>query len=91
MPRGDVVIRYAGKRGVVWRIKFSDSDGKQVMEKVGAERNGILASRPKTSSASASFELSGSFTTRPTLSMSGCSGVESSTHLRANLTRPGIT
>jgi integrase len=35
------VIRYAGKRGTVWRIKYADADGRQVMETVGAERDGI--------------------------------------------------
>src|SRR5436189_4960107 len=40
MP-GGAVIRYAGKRGVVWRIKYADADGKQVMETIGAERTGV--------------------------------------------------
>jgi integrase/recombinase XerC len=35
------VIRYDGKRGVTWRIKFTDASGKQVMETVGAERDGV--------------------------------------------------
>ena len=35
------VIRYEGKRGVVYRIKYRDADGKQVMETVGAERDGV--------------------------------------------------
>jgi integrase len=35
------LIRYAGKRGVVWRIKYVDAGRKQVMETVGAERNGV--------------------------------------------------
>ena len=41
MPSGSGVICYAGKRGVVWRIKYRDADGKQQMETVGAERDGI--------------------------------------------------
>jgi integrase len=41
MPSGAAVIRYAGKRGVVWRIKYADGDGKQTMETVGAERDGV--------------------------------------------------
>ena len=41
MPRGAAVIPYEGKRGRVWRIKYADSTGKQVMETVGAERDGI--------------------------------------------------
>lgn len=35
------VIEYAGKRGVVWRIKWTDAAGKQVQETVGAERDGV--------------------------------------------------
>ena len=34
------VIRYDGKRGTVWRIKYADATGRQVMETVGAERDG---------------------------------------------------
>lgn len=40
MPSGSV-IEYAGKRGVVWRIKYRDADGKQVQETIGAERDGV--------------------------------------------------
>src|SRR5688572_21193969 len=40
MPSGACVVRYEGKRGVVWRIKFADASGRQVMETVGAERDG---------------------------------------------------
>jgi integrase len=39
MPSGSV-IEYRGKRGVVFRVKYADADGKQVMETVGAERDG---------------------------------------------------
>ncbi len=41
MPRGAAVIPYDGKRGRVWRIKYGDSTGKQVMETIGAERDGV--------------------------------------------------
>ena len=41
MPRGAAVIPYDGKRGRVWRIKYADATGKQVMETVGAERDGV--------------------------------------------------
>ena len=41
MPRGSAVIRYAGKRGVVWRIKYADATGRQVQETVGAEADGV--------------------------------------------------
>jgi integrase len=40
MPSGAAVIRYDGKRGVVWRIKYADADGRQVMETLGPEREG---------------------------------------------------
>jgi hypothetical protein len=35
MASGSCVIEYAGKRGVVYRIKFTDADGRQVMETLG--------------------------------------------------------
>jgi integrase len=41
MPRGAAVIPYEGKRGRVWRIKYVDAAGKQTMETVGAERDGV--------------------------------------------------
>jgi hypothetical protein len=41
MPRGAAVIPYDGKRGRVWRIKYADADGRQVMETIGSERGGI--------------------------------------------------
>jgi len=41
MPSGSAVIRYDGKRGIVWRIKYADAAGQQVMETVGAERDGV--------------------------------------------------
>jgi integrase len=37
MPRGTAVIRYEGKRGAVWRIKYRDAAGKQVQETLGPE------------------------------------------------------
>jgi integrase len=40
MPSGACVIRYPGKRGFVWRIKYADADGRQVMETLGPERDG---------------------------------------------------
>jgi integrase len=41
MASGSGVIEYKGKRGTVWRIKYRDADGRQVMETVGAERDGV--------------------------------------------------
>ena len=41
MPRGAAVIPYDGKRGRVWRVKYADASGKQCMETVGAERDGV--------------------------------------------------
>jgi integrase len=40
MPSGAAVIRYDGKRGVVWRVKYADATGKQVMETLGREADG---------------------------------------------------
>ena len=37
MPRGAAVIRYEGARGVSWRIKYADADGRQVKETLGRE------------------------------------------------------
>jgi hypothetical protein len=45
--RGAAVIRYEGKRGVVWRIKYRDATGQQVMETVGAERDGVTEKKPE--------------------------------------------
>ena len=41
MPSGACVIRYEGARGVVWRVKYTDAEGRQVQETVGAERDGV--------------------------------------------------
>ena len=41
MPRGSAVIKYEGKRGTVWRIKWTDAAGAQIMETIGAERDGV--------------------------------------------------
>jgi integrase len=40
MPRGAAVIKYEGKRQVVWRIKYRDASGKQVKETLGPESDG---------------------------------------------------
>jgi integrase len=40
MPSGAAVIRYEGPRGVVWRIKYADADGRQVKETLGREAEG---------------------------------------------------
>ncbi len=37
MPRGAAVIRYEGTRGAVWRVKYRDAAGKQVLETLGSE------------------------------------------------------
>ena len=41
------VIRYQGKRGTVWRIKYRDASGAQVMETIGAEREGITEKKAR--------------------------------------------
>lgn len=48
MTRGSGVIRYDGKKGVVWRIKFRDADGTQVMETIGAERDGVTRKKAES-------------------------------------------
>jgi integrase len=40
MPSGAAVIRYEGARGVTWRIKYRDADGRQVKETLGREAGG---------------------------------------------------
>jgi hypothetical protein len=40
MPSGACTIRYAGKRGVVWYVKYTDASGKQVKERVGSAADG---------------------------------------------------
>jgi integrase len=40
MPRGSAVIEYAGKRGTIFRVKYRDADGRQVMETLGGKRDG---------------------------------------------------
>ncbi len=37
MPRGASVVRYQGKRGAVWRIRYRDAVGRQVQETLGPE------------------------------------------------------
>ena len=37
MPRGAAVVRYEGKRGAVWRVKYRDAAGKQVLETLGPD------------------------------------------------------
>lgn len=40
MARGSAVIKYEGKRGAVWRVKFHDATGRQVMETLGRGQTG---------------------------------------------------
>src|SRR6266508_5562295 len=35
MPIGACVIKYEGKRGVVWYVKYRDAEGRQVKERLG--------------------------------------------------------
>jgi integrase len=37
MPHGAATIRYQGKRGAVWRIKYRDAAGTQIQETLGRE------------------------------------------------------
>jgi len=45
--RNSGVIKYEGKRGVVWRIKYVDADGKQVQETLGREADGWTKKKAK--------------------------------------------
>lgn len=47
MPSGAAVIRYEGKRGIVWRIRYADAEGRQVMETLGPEREGWTEKKAK--------------------------------------------
>jgi integrase len=45
--RDGSVVRYAGRRGVVWRLRYRDADGRRVSETLGAERDGWTESKAK--------------------------------------------
>src|SRR3954471_20080077 len=47
MPSGAAVIKYEGKRGVVWRIKYRDAEGVQVMETLGRTTDGSTEKKAK--------------------------------------------
>ena len=34
------LVKYEGKRGITWRIKYTDADGRQCMETVGRASEG---------------------------------------------------
>jgi len=40
MPSGAAVIKYPGKRGVVWYVKYRDASGKQVKDRLGPASKG---------------------------------------------------
>src|SRR5207248_3298020 len=40
MPSGACVLRYDGKRGTVWRVKYRDATGRQVKETLGPAGDG---------------------------------------------------
>src|SRR5581483_6172729 len=48
MPRGAAVIRYEGVRGVVWRVKYRDADGRQVQETLGKAADGWNKSKAQS-------------------------------------------
>jgi integrase len=41
--RSGGVVRYEGARGVVWRIRYADADGRRICETVGSECDGVSA------------------------------------------------
>jgi integrase len=47
MPRGAAVIKYEGKRGVVFRIKYTDGAGRQVQETLGPAAEGWSRTKAK--------------------------------------------
>ena len=47
MPSGAAVIRYEGKRGVVWKVKWRDAGGVQVKETLGREADGWNENKAK--------------------------------------------
>jgi hypothetical protein len=56
MRSGAAVVNYEGKRGTVWRVKFRDASGKQLMETLGRapewnRRKAETASAPPTAEA----------------------------------------
>jgi integrase len=48
MPSGACVIRYAGKRGVVWKVKYVDASGRQVKETLGRASDGWTRRRAES-------------------------------------------
>jgi integrase len=40
MRSGAAVVEYKGKRDTIWRVKFRDGTGRQVMQTLGSEREG---------------------------------------------------
>jgi len=40
MPDGAAVVKYEGKRGTVWRVKYRDADGRQIQETLGRAADG---------------------------------------------------
>jgi integrase len=45
MPSGAAIIEYAGKHGAIYRVKYADAAGKQVMETVGRASDGWTRQR----------------------------------------------
>jgi site-specific recombinase XerD len=45
--RNGSVIRYAGKRGGVWRLRYRDAQGRRISETLGREADGWTESRAK--------------------------------------------
>jgi hypothetical protein len=40
MPAGAAVLKYAGKRGTTWSLKYEDASGRQVRERLGKASDG---------------------------------------------------
>jgi integrase len=53
MPSGACVIRYEGARGVTWKIKFRDADGRQVKRTAGREADGVTRKQAEAAARAA--------------------------------------
>jgi hypothetical protein len=53
MPGGSTIIRYEGSRGVVWKYKLRDADGRHVKRTVGREADGVTRKDAEAAARSA--------------------------------------
>src|SRR5438132_10203193 len=65
MPAGSAVVRYDGKNGTVWRIKFTDAEGSQVMETLGKSKDGWTKRRARAELRARENDVKRAGLTRP--------------------------